>query len=239
VSGDGKWIAAGTTTSTIAILSYPKLELKKATHFIPLANVNNALEGVENLRWSPDNKYLAAVHGDAHLYIIAIDVDDDENMKLKQWKGLNHRAAPSHCQWSSDGNMVKCLTRDYEVAYWWLDFTKKNAEFLTKIPDPDKVQWYGDPLVAGWDVQGLYQKGWDGTNLKDCAITKDATLLASGDEFGTVRLHNYPAVDSEACNAYNGHAEFVVSVDFSSDDSYLFSAGGADVSIFQWKVVRK
>jgi len=238
MSSDGNWIAIGTTTSTIAILSYPKLELK-ATHFIPLANAKNELEGIEFLRFSPNGDYLAAAHGDGHCYIIAVQVGDEEKITLKQWKGLVHRAAPSHLQWSRDGKLVKCLTRDYEVAHWMLDFGKKTGEFLTKIPDPDKVQWDGDPLVAGWDVRGLYQKGWDGTDLNATTLTSDSALIASGDDFGTVRLHNYPAVDPEACHAYGGHAEFVVGVDFLADDSYLFSVGGADMAIFQWKVVRK
>jgi len=239
LSYDGKWVAVGTTTSTVAVLSYPDLVLK-ATHFIPLANAKNELEGIEGLRWSPDNKFLAAAHGDAHCYIIAVNADEKgDKITLKQWKGFNHRAAPSHVQWSADGAFVKCLTRDYEVAHWLLDYGKKTAEFITKIPDPDKVEWQDDPIVAGWDVQGLYQKGWDGTDLNDTALSNDKTLIASGDDFGTVRLHNYPAVDPEAGTAYNGHAEFVVGVDFLLDDSCLLSVGGADMSIFQWKVIQK
>ncbi|ETO33629.1 hypothetical protein RFI_03471 [Reticulomyxa filosa] len=235
---DGKWIAVGTRTSSVAVLSYPKLELK-ATHLIPRANTKSLLEGVQRLRWSPNGKYLAVAHGDSHCYIIEVAMDDEVRITLKQWKGLAHRAAPSHCQWSADGTLLKCFTRDYEVAYWILDSQKKTAEHCTKIPDPDKVRWESDPLVAGWDVQGLYQKGWDGTDLNDCAVTSDASLVASGDDFGTVRLHNYPAIDPEANYSYNGHAEFVVGVDFLVDDSYLLSVGGADLSIFQWKVVRK
>jgi len=88
-------------------------------------------------------------------------------------------------------------------------------------------------------VQGLYQKGWDGTDLNECSVTHDHALIASGDDFGTVRLHNYPAVDTEGFHAYNGHAEFVVGVDFLADSSTLVTVGGADMSIFQWRVVRK
>ncbi|ETO12300.1 HELP domain containing protein, partial [Reticulomyxa filosa] len=193
LSSDGNWIAVGTTTSTIAILSYPKLELK-ATHFIPLANVNNELEGIEFIQWSPDNSHIAIAHGDAHCYLISVNIDNNEKISLKQWKGFNHRAAPSHLQWSTDGKIVKCLTRDYEVVHWLLDFNKKTAEFSTKIPDPDHIEWHNDPLVAGWDVQGLYQRGWDGTDLNSVAVTSDRSLIASGDDFGTVRLHNYPAI---------------------------------------------
>jgi len=238
LSNDGKWVAVGTKTSTIAVLSYPKLEFKVA-HSIPLANANNELEGVEFLRWSTDNAYLTAAHGDANCYIIGVEIDQSQKVKLTQWKGLTHRSAPSHLQWSDDGKLVKCLTRDYEVVHWQLDFKKKTAEFSTKIPDPDKVQWHGDPLVAGWDVQGMYQRGWDGTDLNATCLTSDRKLVASGDDFGTVRLHNYPAIETDAHYAYGGHAEFVVGVDFLVDDSYLITVGGADMSIFQWRLVKK
>ena len=33
-----------------------------------------------------------------------------------------------------------------------------------------------------------------------------------------------------------GHAEFVVGVQFMANDSQVASTGGADMSVFQWKV---
>ncbi len=101
---------------------------------------------------------------------------------------------------------------------------------------PDKLKWGGDPLIAGWDTEGLYQAGWDGTDLNDATLTSDSKLVVSGDDYGTIRLHNYPAIDKEACKAYTGHAEFVVGVEFLRDDSQLISCGGDDMAIFQWKL---
>merc|ERR1711971_694637 len=83
-----------------------------------------------------------------------------------------------------------------------------------------------------------YQKGWDGTDLNDASLTQDRALIASGDDYGKVRLHNYPSTDNKTCAVYEGHAEFVVGVEFLRDDSQLLTTGGADMAIFQWKLHR-
>ena len=58
------------------------------------------------------------------------------------------------------------------------------------------MKWAGDPLIAGWDTEGLYQQGWDGTDLNDATLTSDRKFVCSGDDFGCVRLHAYPAVSN-------------------------------------------
>ena len=144
---------------------------------------------------------------------------------------MNHIAA--------DGKVVKTLTtRDYKIAHWTLDSDAKTGKFLATQPYPDDTKWADDPLIAVWDTQGLYQKGWDGTDLNDATLTSDGKLIASGDDYGCVRLHNYPAIDQTACNEYHGHAEFVVGVEWLRDDSQLITCGGNDMAIFQWKLLR-
>merc|ERR1712152_135463 len=82
------------------------------------------------------------------------------------------------------------------------------------------------------------QPGWDGTDLNDATCTSDNKLIVSGDDYGVVRLHNYPAIDPSACYEYRGHAEFVVGVEFLRDDSQLITCGGNDMAIFQWKLIK-
>jgi len=196
------------------------------------------IEGVSYLRWSNDSTLLAAAHMDSNLYVYSVaDIESDEP-KLEQWKGLNHVAAPTNVQFSEDNKIVKTLTRDYEIAHWTLDLEEKKGKFLSKTPDPDEIKWADDPLIAGWDTQGLYQAGWDGTDLNDATVTSDNRLIASGDDYGCVRLHNYPAIDPDACYEYRGHAEFVVGVEYLRDDSQLITCGGNDMAIFQWKVLK-
>merc|ERR1712100_151730 len=122
---------------------------------------------------------------------------DISKMKLDCWKrGLSEVAAPSHLQFSADHTMLRVFTRDYEISHWELDSDRRRGKRYTYLPDPDEVKWAGDPLIAGWDVQGLYQEEWDGTDLNDAAVLSsgDSPLIASGDDYGWVRLHNYPAL---------------------------------------------
>merc|ERR1711964_24822 len=103
-------------------------------------------------------------------------------------------AAVSHVQFSADSKMLRTFTRDYDVVHYRLNDFKIRGKFEPDIPDPDDVEWADDPLIAGWDVQGCYQKEWDGTDLNDVSLSADGNLIAAGDDFGIVRLTNYPCL---------------------------------------------
>jgi len=180
---------------------------------------------------------LAAAHMDSNLYIYSV-TDIEAEPKFERWAPLKHTAAPTNLQFSEDGKMVKTLTRDYAICHFDLDPEKKKGKYEAHQPDPDEVKWADDPLIAGWDTMGLYQHEWDGTDLNDAAVTSDKKLIVSGDDYGCVRLHNYPAIDPTACLEYRGHAEFVVGVEFLADSSQLITCGGNDMAIFQWKVMK-
>eukprot|EP00487_Bulimina_marginata_P000295 TRINITY_DN10543_c0_g1_i2.p1 TRINITY_DN10543_c0_g1~~TRINITY_DN10543_c0_g1_i2.p1 ORF type:complete len:275 (+),score=60.77 TRINITY_DN10543_c0_g1_i2:491-1315(+) len=238
-SNNGDILAFGTEDSNIAVFVWRGGELKFVSMLnIPPKNENAEIEGVAYLRFSQDSQLLAAAHMDSNLYIYSIDGVESDAPEFTQWPPMNHVAAPTNVQFTFDSKIVKTLTRDYEIAHWTLDTGAKKGKFLAKQPDPDDTKWSDDPLIAGWDTQGLYQSGWDGTDLNDATVTSDDKLIASGDDYGCVRLHNYPAIDPEACLEYHGHAEFVVGVEFLRDDSQLITCGGNDMAIFQWKVLK-
>jgi len=239
-STTGDLLAFGTEDSNIALFTFRggvdgQLNFVRMIN-IPPKNENAEVEGVAYLRFSADSSLLAAAHMDSNMYIFTITGLDGDAPDAEVWPPLKHIAAPTNVQFSADGKIVKALTRDYEIVHHSLDAEAKKAKFMATQPDPDNVKWADDPLIAGWDTQGLYQKGWDGTDLNDATLTNDGKLIASGDDYGCVRLHNYPAVDPSVCLEYRGHAEFVVGVEFLRDDSQLITCGGNDMAIFQWKV---
>lgn len=239
-SNNGKCIACGTEDSNICVFTFDeeKHKLKYQSIIkIPRKTKNAEEENISYIRFSENSKYMGVAHMDSQLYLYTIKYGK-KTITLEQWKPMVHSAAPTHVQWSADGKMVKTLTRDYEVVHWKLNFKKKTGKHIPNVPDPDIVKWADDPLVAGWDVQGLYQAEWDGTDLNDATLTSDKKLIMTGDDYGCVRLHNYPAIDRDACIEYGGHAEFVVGVELLRDDSQLISCGGMDCAIFQWKVNR-
>jgi len=241
-SPNGNCLVFGTEDSCIGVFTFgdkePRLQFQQI-YTISKKNKNAAIEAVQHLRFNDDGTLLACSHMDSNLYIFGVEGGQGGKVLLQQWEGLPHIAAPTHAQWTKDSKFVKTITRDYEIVHWKIDAKTRKGTFIPQIPDPDKVEWTGDPLLAGWDVQGLYQPGFDGTDLNDASITSDRRLVMSGDDYGTVRVHNYPAIDPTNHLAYGGHAEFVQSVQMLRDDSFLISVGGEDMAIFQWKLFKK
>lgn len=82
-----------------------------------------------------------------------------------------------------------------------------------------------------WKPRGAYkEESTDGV--------AGAGFLATADDFSLVKLFSYPVVADDApFRAYRGHASHVMCVRFSSDDRQLYSVGGIDRCIFQWRTV--
>lgn len=235
-SEDGSMIAVGTESSKVALFAFdsnagPGKQLLLIHLFIiPPKTRNASVEAVSYCRFAQDNSRLAVGHMDSRTYIF--DITDK---KLVPWKkALSEVAAPSHVQFSADNTMLRVFTRDYEISHWQLDNRTKRGARITTLPDPDVVAWAGDPLIAGWDVQGLYQAEWDGTDLNDACVS--GNLIASGDDYGWVRLHNYPAINRDMHRKYQAHSAFVVGTEWTGKGDYLMSVGGNDCAIFQWRL---
>jgi len=63
-------------------------------------------------------------------------------------------------------------------------------------------------------------------------------VAATGDDMGKIKLFRWPAFGfKQAARTYIGHGSHVMQTRFSYDDDYLISAGGNDMSLFQWRHV--
>ena len=70
--------------------------------------------------------------------------------------------------------------------------------------------------------------------------SNNKTAIAVADDFGKVRMFQYPAIYPKApSDAYRGHSAHVTRVSFTLDDRFLLSAGGNDAAILQWAVSAK
>merc|ERR1719397_2496534 len=266
-SNDGSLVAAGSEDGTVYLFNWFDNERRElvlvAEYEVPVKKGREP-EGVSYMRFNEDDSVLAVAHMDSNPYLFNIvsggsaggpktlersdssryleqkALEGGPVYKLDPWKPATHRAAPTHIQWNVDATMIKVLTRDYEVAHWRVDNASKSLKFYPHIPDPDDVKWAGDPLVAGWDVEGCYQPEWDGTDLNDVSLSDDGVFIAAGDDFGLVRLFKYPAISNkpDVHRKYLVHSSFVVGVEFCRDNEYLITCGGNDMAIFQWRLER-
>lgn len=90
----------------------------------------------------------------------------------------------------------------------------------------------------GWPVQGIWAPGDDGTVVNAVARSHSWTkvpTIATVDDFGRVKLFNYPCtVPGAPDKCYKGHASHVTNIAFSHDDAYCLTIGGNDKCIFVW-----
>merc|ERR1712178_232679 len=89
--------------------------------------------------------------------------------------------------------------------------------------------WYSLSMKQGYEVDGIYPAGEDGTHINHVSLSKDRTLVLTGDDFGLVNVYRYPVLNlKHNAKSYGGHAEHVPSVELLSDNSKVFSIGGGD-----------
>ena len=83
---------------------------------------------------------------------------------------------------------------------------------------------------------GIWPDGSMAVQVDSVARSRSHEYAATGDHFSGVKLFNYPVVyDDAPFREYVGHASYVTSVRWASDDRRLYSAGGGDRCVFQWR----
>lgn len=199
-------------------------------------------------------------------YLDALSADEAEaeaegEIDVRPWPhSLSVSNGLVDVQWSLDGQWLLSLSKDQDLMVWHLDRAAQHFEHYLYWLDPDRVEFHADPLLAGWDTEGAFQSyvGWDGTDLNALSLTQtefaksspvhaldvekgrpsqtECRLLASADNKGYIRVHNYPALKEEAHHYYSGHANQVANVQWTAGDHFLISIGGADRSVFQWRL---
>jgi len=61
--------------------------------------------------------------------------------------------------------------------------------------------------------------------------------VATGDDWRLVNIQRHPCLHGCKPKSYVGHAEHVVRVKFDPKGEYLYSVGGEDRTLIQWKIV--
>ena len=70
------------------------------------------------------------------------------------------------------------------------------------VSDVERLQWSTFTCVLGPTVKGVFPPGSDVTDVNATCRTKDCSLLASGDDFGFVKLFEYPVSVSIFCKKF-------------------------------------
>ena len=88
--------------------------------------------------------------------------------------------------------------------------------------------------------QGIWPPGVDGSEYSINTVGRshswnEVPVLATADDYGRVRIFNYPCVSPGAPDkCYKGHSNKLTNIKFSNDDSYCVTTGGCDKCVFVW-----
>lgn len=70
--------------------------------------------------------------------------------------------------------------------------------------DTRDVQWHTWTCILGFPVMGIWPKNSDGTDVNSLDRSKSGQLLVTADDFGLVKLFNYPCVKDNAAYRWEG-----------------------------------
>jgi microtubule-associated protein-like 6 len=248
---DGRQLAVAFKTGQILILEWDQA----AGTLTPLANQPQQKRdftklaqwpetgGIDELRFSPDGTMLATGShsegkggsgGRLDIY------QTDTWTRIAECKG--HTSFVRHLDWTEDSNYLHSTDANPELLFWEARKGNLLRGGASALAD---ANWATFSTEVGWPVQGIYRKlpgfkkQMDGSDVNMCDVNPDKDLLVVGDDFGNVTLYNYPCTNKkDECHYCEGHSSFVMNVKFSKDGNYVFSTGGHDLSIMQWRVTK-
>ncbi|KAJ9506292.1 hypothetical protein QJQ45_013870, partial [Haematococcus lacustris] len=234
--------------------------LDQGSHLRPLHQAHDSKEGVSDIKYSPNNRFLAVATFDTWIDLYNVDKGYSRMARCS-----GHSATVRGLDWSTDSSMVQTASADLELLLW-------NARTAKQITLPQRdAAWATYTVALGFSVMGIFPPFADGTEINSVDRSKDQKFIVTADDHGMVKMFNYPCVVEDAPHrAYRGHSSHVMGVRFNADDSLVrqnplhatpippsppscsyaslhtqplgdapqvCSAGGHDWAIFQFRVV--
>lgn len=220
-SYDGNHIAAGSTDGKVRILT-------STLDTVVLEWKCSLLRGVQVLKYSPDGNWLAVGCHDQRVHIF------DAHTYKKHGECRGHSGTVTHMDFSKESLVLQSTAAGAGELLFWNVVTLKQIPSASAVRD---VVWATWSCPYGWPVQGIWAPGSDGSDINAVSRSDDRDVVATGDDFGLVKLFQYPSAGTSPAEArtYLAHASHVTNCAFTKNDMYLLTTGGRDQSICQFK----
>jgi microtubule-associated protein-like 6 len=177
-------------------------------------------------KFSPNGESMALSSLDGSVYVY-----NTKEFSAKA-KCRGHTGQVKHIDFSEDSQFLMTNDDNGELLFW--DADKGDLQIPKAMKE---VQWSSNNCVYSYGTQGVWGPYADGLLANGTAKSNAQDLLACVDNFGRLRVYNFPVVKEDSnFILLSGHSADVRNVRFSCDDQTLFSSGGTDGSIFQWKL---
>lgn len=213
-------IAVGCNDGTLQI----RAGKDKLTQLV--AQNKDSQEWIEAMEFSPDGTKLAVGSHDNKIYIYST------SNYAKLGVCSKHNSFIVSVDWSVDGKFIRSVCGAHELLFF---NGETYAQETSGASNTKGTTWASGHAKYGWLVDGIFPSGTDGTHINGVEFSKDNTLIATGDDYGLVNIFRNPCRGGHKPISLRGHSEHVVRVSFAKNDTYLFSVGGYDQTLMQWK----
>lgn len=147
------------------------------------------------------------------------------------YKTSGHSSYITAVDWDESGTIMRSNSGDYELLFWDAQ-GKQDASGRSNYKD---TKWATQTAKMAWTVEGIYPAGADGTYVNSVTASNDEAFICTGDDSRLWRIFNNPVRFNHKPRCYRGHSEFVQNVVWDKNDKYVWTVGGQDMTLMQWK----
>ncbi|XP_037073171.1 echinoderm microtubule-associated protein-like 6 [Pollicipes pollicipes] len=174
VRPDSSQIAVGMKYGTVAIL--------RSGDMSEVTRISDRKEAISDLKFSPDGSRLAVGSHDNF-----VDVYETERYRRKaELAGASSYI--SHLDWSMHGDYVQLNSGAGER----LVFAAHDGSRVTDQDVLDSLEWHTLTGVLGPEIHGIWPRYSDLTDINTADVDVENGVIATGDDFGLVKLFRYP-----------------------------------------------
>ncbi len=214
-------VAVATNAGEVQIREVSKLDTVKIA-------LKAADRWIEFMAYSPNGEFLAV---GTHSNTIVVYTTDTY---AKKGELRAHKSSITSLDWSKNSKYIRSNCEAYELLFFDVTTMQQDPSGATNTKD---LEWATQNTKIGWSVTGVFPKGTDGTHVNGVALSASSKLIATGDDWGLVNIYRNPCREGSQPKSFRGHSEHVVRVRFGLDDQYIFSVGGQDKTLMQWKKI--
>ncbi len=165
------------------------------------------------------------------LFGVLVPLPSLNSLLLNYFLFQGHSSYITHLDWSTDSTYLQSNSGEHELLFW-------NASICRQVTNQASlrdVEWATQSCILGFNTIGVWPETVDGSDLNACARSNGSKLIATGDDFGKIKLYSYPASQPKSLHhTVGGHSSHVTRLDFLADDNRLISSGGRDTALMQW-----
>ena len=207
VSADGSLCAVGFRSGRFRVYEVATWEMK-------VARKSPMEDWLEDVKFSPGQaQYLALASHDKKVHVFAFPAYE-LHCTLSASSSF-----VSHLDWTMDARYLRTNDGAYEILFYDVSTEKQEPAGSTTLRD---AQWATATCPISWATQGIWAKDVDGSEINHCDRSPTShpdgyQLLATGDDFGKVKLFRYPSmVEPSQCLELRGHSSHVTKVKFGA-----------------------